>query len=190
MSHEVAVEAITLKVVPFQEHSHIITLFSKQHGKICIACKKQKKIKREGFSPLLLVEAEVLMSEKQVWKSFSFEVIHSFARLRTNLETLRHAAGAAQFLANTLPMHAGVDELYNDFHDYLKTLSFFDMPHVASTAFLAKYCALEGVLGTGNNLSSDELDVCEMLVEKPFQELYGTVCEKALLKKLVVVASR
>lgn len=189
MSHK-AIEAITLKVVPFEEHSHIITLFSKEHGKICIAAKKQKKIRREGFSPLLLVEAEVHVSEKPVWKSFSCEVINSFPRLRMTLETLRHAAGAAQFLAHALPLHAASDILYEQFYEYLKTVTFFDMPHVASTAFLAKYCALEGILGIGAPLSQDELNVCEMLAESPFEELYKTGCEKSLLRKLVVVATR
>lgn len=183
-----ALEAIILKVVPFEEHSHIVTLFSKEYGKVTLITKRGQKTK--GLSPLLLVEAEAHVSEKEIWKAHHFEVINSFPQLRLKLDILRHAAGACQFLAHTLPIHAKSLELYSHFLEFLQKLSFFTLPHVASSALLAKFCLLEGLLGGDLPLCKEEQLTCHMLAYEPFETLYKVVCEEALLKKLVVIATR
>jgi DNA repair protein RecO len=185
-----AIEAIILKAVPFEEQTQILTLFSKEYGKISLVLKKQKKTNREGLGPLLLVEAEVMVSEKELWKTKNYDVINSFPRLRQRLDTLRHAAASTQFLAKILPLHAPAPTLYRYFHEYLTHLSNFTDPQVATTCFLAKLCALEGVLGENGRLSSEEVTLCLEMAKTTFEDLYSFHCDQGLAKKLVMMCTR
>lgn len=185
-----AISAIVIKAIAFEEQTHILTLFSKERGKIALAIKQPKRAKRQGFSPLLAVEAIVVPSEKDVWKCFSCEVTNSFPRLRMNLEVLRYAVGTTHILAQALPMHAPSDALYDEYISFLSLIPAFTHPHVAATAFMAKLCLHEGILGAHGPLAKDDAELCLQLAEKPFGEIHEYTCDKALLRKLAVVVTR
>lgn len=185
-----AITGIILKSVPYEEHTHIITVFSKERGKVLLAVRQSKKTKREGFSPLLAVDALVCPAEKEMWKCRNCEITNSFPRLRQNLDTLRYAVGVTQILADTLPFQAEVHELYDSFLLFLRHLPLFHHAHVAAAAFLAKLCVHEGLLGISPPLSQEEVTVSLELAKRSFEELYAASCEKALLRKLAVVVLR
>jgi DNA repair protein RecO len=185
-----AIEAITLKTTPFEERSYILSLFSKEYGRISCVVKSKKSSSHTSFSPLLRVEAEVCVTDKELWKCPRCEVTNSYPKLRLHLEQLRQAVSMTQFLSYALPLHAPEPELYETLDAYLTHLPLFTQPHVATTAFIAKFCALQGLLGKSYPLSQDELEICEMLASQNFDLLTKTVCEKSLLQKLQLIATR
>lgn len=184
-----AIEAIILKATPFEERSFILSLFSKEYGRIsCVV--KSKKSSHTSFSPLLRVEAEVCVSHKALWKCARCEVTNSYPNLRLKLPTLKNAVATTQFLSYTLPLHAEQAELYDLLQQYFIYLPFFKEPHVATTAFMAKFCLLEGLLGKSYPLNHEELDVCQSLAQKDFESLTQTSCETGMLEKLQLIATR
>ncbi|HXF28513.1 MAG TPA: recombination protein O N-terminal domain-containing protein, partial [Chlamydiales bacterium] len=69
-----ALEGIILKTVRLQETNEILTLFSKEQGIISLIVKRRQ----QSFSPLLKIEAEIMISEKELKKCRHIHVTGSF----------------------------------------------------------------------------------------------------------------
>ena len=141
-----AVEGITLTSFAFQETSHIISLLTKEHGRIKCVTKSYRKTQVRSISPLLGVELLVIPSEKELWKCKEYIVRTSYPHLRTSLKHLRIAAEITNFLDKFLPLHHQVLHLYTLYSDFLAHLPHFIHPHVAATCFLEKLMVHEGML--------------------------------------------
>ena len=103
-----AIEAIVLKAKRFQEHKHILTLFSKECGIISVIATARK----QAFSPLLKVEVELMPSEKELKKCKAVQIVGSYQALRLSLEKLQRAAMMLDFVEKELPTDEPVEELY------------------------------------------------------------------------------
>ena len=188
MKQPQAIEAIILKSIAHQEKSYIVTLFSKELGKICVASRLSKKT--AALSPLSLIEAVVTPSDKQIVKCRSLEVRNVFFHLRQNLNVLRLCLQMCRYLEYTLPLCAPVSALYEEFMLFVQHIAHYKTPHVAAVKFLAKLCLLDGILGVCPPLSQEEVALCLSFANQPYEALQDAFCEKALLEKLFVVAGR
>ena len=141
-----AIEGITLASFAFQENSHILSLFTKEHGRVKCVTKGTKKLPLRGLGPLLGVEMQVIVSDKELWKCRECIVTTSYPNLRTSLEALRYAAEISQLLDRLLPLHHPVAHLYSLFGNFLSEMPLFEKPHVAACTFLEKFLIIEGML--------------------------------------------
>jgi len=183
-----AVEAIILKSIPYQEKTYIVTVFSKELGKICIASRLSKKT--HALSPLSLVEAVVTPSDKDILRCHSLEVRHAFFQLRQNLAVLQKSLQITEFLAYYLPLGAQASHLYDEFSLFLQHVAAFTAPHVAAIKFLATLSILDGTLSASPPLSESEALLCTSFASTPYEGLKDAHCDKTLLEKLLVVAGR
>lgn len=147
-----AIEGITLASFAFQESSHILSVFTKEHGRIKCVAKSGRKAQMRGLCPLLGVELLVIPSEKELWKCTECQVATSYPSLRTSLEHLRFAAQITDLLDKFLPLHHPVEHLYILYSQFLANMPTFAKPHVAACMFLEKLLVLEGMLEGGSRL--------------------------------------
>ncbi|MBS0637537.1 MAG: DNA repair protein RecO [Verrucomicrobia bacterium] len=141
-----AVEGITLSSLAFQENSHIISVFSKEHGRIKCITKSSRKSTVRGLGPLLGLEMQVMVSDKELWKCQECQVTRSYPQLRSSLTHLRFAAQITDLLDKLLPLHHPVGNLYVLYCQFLDTLGTQSHPHIAASIFLEKLLIAEGML--------------------------------------------
>ncbi len=144
--HTHAIEGITLSSFRFQEQAHILSVFSKEHGRIKCVTKSTRKSQNRGLGPLLLVEMQVVISENELWKSRECHVATSFPLLRSSLDHLRYASQITDLLDKLLPLHHPVPHLYILYSQFLTNLANSKYPHVPACIFLEKFLVLEGML--------------------------------------------
>lgn len=147
-----AIEGITLASFAFQESSHILSVFTKQHGRIKCVTKGGKKAQMRGLCPLLGVELLVVPSEKELWKCTECQVATSYPSLRTSLSHLQFAAQVTDLLDKLLPLHHPVGNLYILYSQFLANIQSFEKPHIAACIFLEKLLVAEGMLEGGSKL--------------------------------------
>ncbi len=141
-----AIEGITLASFAFQENAHILSIFSKEHGKIKCVCKSYSKSKARGFSPLLGVEMVVIPSDKELWKSKECTVTTSYQALRLSLAHLRFAAEVTDLINRILPLHHPVPELYALYSKFLQEAAESNPAHESACRFLERFLFVEGML--------------------------------------------
>ncbi len=141
-----ALEGITLASFAFQENSHILSVFSKEYGRIKCVVKGTKKMPIRGLGPLLGVEMQVIVSDKELWKCPECIVTTSYPHLRKTLEALRYGAEISLLLDRLLPLHHPVPNLYGLFSSFLSDMPSFEKPCVAACTFLEKFLVAEGML--------------------------------------------
>ncbi len=179
MHNTQAVEGITLASFSFQENSHILSVFSKEHGRIKCVAKSSRKSHLRGFCPLLGVEMQVIPSDKELWKCRECLVTTSYPSLRLSLEHIRYAAQVTDLLNKILPLQHPVEQLYELYDKFLFTMPNFKKPHVAACIFLEKFLVIEGMLEAGS-----PLDKCSF--ENPLEE----AVELGYYNKLVHLVSK
>ena len=145
-----AVEGITLASFAFQESSHILSVFTPDHGRIKCVTKSFKKNTTRGLGPLLGVELQVIISDKELWKCRECHVTTSYPTLRLSLEHLRYAAQITDLLDKLLPLHHPVPHIFSFYNDFLLHLPSYIKPHTAACVFLEKYLVAEGMLETAS----------------------------------------
>ncbi len=148
-----AVVGITLASFPFQENAHILSIFSKEHGKIKCVTKSYSKSKARGFSPLLGVEMVVIPSDKELWKCKECIVTTSYQALRLSLTHLRFAAEVTDLINRLLPLQHPVPELYALYSQFLADIAHMEPAHSAACIFLEKLLITEGMLDKERGLS-------------------------------------
>lgn len=147
-----AIEGITLATFAFQESSHILSVFTKELGRIKCVTKSFRKNQLRGLCPLLGVELQVIPSDKELWKCKECVVATSYPSLRTSLEHLQYAAQITNLLDKLLPLQHPVEHIYVLYEQFLIHLPNFSKPHVAACLFLEKYLVMEGMLESGSAL--------------------------------------
>ncbi len=141
-----ALEGVTLASFAFQENSHIISVFTKEHGRIKCVTKSYRKSNVRGLCPLLGVEIQVIVSDKELWKCKECHVNTSYPNLRLSLDHLRFSAQVTDLLDKLLPLHHPVPQIYELYKQFLVNLPHFEQPHVAACIFLENFLVNEGML--------------------------------------------
>ena len=146
MHNTQAIEGVTLASFAFQENAHILSIFSKEHGRIKCVTKSYKKALTRGYCPLLGVEMQVIVSEKELWKCKECIVTTSYPSLRRSLSTLRHVAEITDLLNRLLPLHHALPELYSLYSQFLAEAANQEPAYHAACLFLEKFLIIEGML--------------------------------------------
>lgn len=141
-----AITGVTLASFAFEETAHILSILSKEHGRIKCVHKSSKKASVRGLSSLLGVEMTVCPSEKELWKCQEVLVVTSYPHLRLKLDRLRYAAEVTDLLDKLLPLQLPVPFIHDLYLAYLHHLPQFAAPDVASSLFLEKFYVSEGML--------------------------------------------
>ena len=119
--------AIILKKIIFAEGSEVVTLYSRDDGKVRAVARSVKSAKSRlafGLQDLFLSEVEVAVSRR----SHSLPVItgvrpvHTFMRLRESDEAVHLALYATELLLKSTPDHEPQPRLYDLFAAYLAHL--------------------------------------------------------------------
>lgn len=108
--------------------------------------KSSKKSQGRGLSPLLGVEMQVIISDKELWKCKECHVATSYPQLRSTLSALRYASQVTDLLDKLLPLHHPVPHLYTLYSKFLADLGPSTHPHVTACIFLEKFLICEGML--------------------------------------------
>src|SRR5258708_29920825 len=132
------IEGIIIKVTPFAETAHILTLFSKQHGTVSLIYKNGSKKQLRSYSPLLKIEALTVVSEKELWKAKELTILCSYQGLRLSLEKLTLAIYLLQAVAKIVPEKTSCASIYTLFDEHLLALHSTVNPYAVAASFLLK----------------------------------------------------
>lgn len=172
-----SVEGIILRRRPFRETSLIVTLFTREQGKIKILCKgvrKGKTLLAAVFEPLSHVHVvyyEKLRSDIHLMKEAS--LIHSFAALKARLEAYGYASYFSELLDTLFESHGKSPEVFDIFLSAM-TLLESEEPKKVARIFEAKLFQSLGWFPL--------LDRCSICGEKSVEKSYfsarqgGIVC--------------
>jgi len=169
-----AITGITLATSTFEETAHILSVFSKEHGRIKCVHKSFRKASVRGLSSLLAVEMTVCPSDKELWKCQDVTVVTSYPALRLKLDRLRHAAEVTDLIDKLLPLHLAVPHIYELYAAFMHHLPHFAAPDVAASLFLEKFYASEGML-----------EGQPRFLEKQFEECYSEKSDLGRYQKLI-----
>lgn len=115
-------EGIILKRENFQESDRILTIYTKEHGKIKASAKAARKItsKLAGNLELFFYVHLMLAQGRNIDKIAASEVIENYAKLRTDLDKIR----LASYLVNLLDRLTKVLHKDNNIFNLLKNTIF------------------------------------------------------------------
>lgn len=125
MSREQKYTAVVLKKQPFGESDEIITLYSKEAGKIrCLAksVKSSKSKMQQRLQALFLLN--ITLSLGKLPKIISAEVVEVYYRLRENLAAVKAAYYASELVSKISPDEQKNEKLYKSLTDFLEFLNF------------------------------------------------------------------
>ncbi len=116
---------LILKKQAFLEADEIITIFTKEKGKVRVLAKSVKLVKSKlsgSLQNLFLVEITVAKPSARLPKLIGSRVINSFSSLRENLECLKRTFYAQELVLKfTADEHKNI-KLFDLLHEYLKFL--------------------------------------------------------------------
>jgi recombinational DNA repair protein (RecF pathway) len=171
-----AIEAIITRSTPFEERGHILLAFSSQFGFISLFHKQFKSQNMRGLSPLLKIEAEVIPSEKDLWKAKKLHITGSYQALRLNRDKLSLAFFFLKTLEELLPKRAQSLFHYGLLDSHLDLLKEGRSPFAVASSFLLKLYAHEGILK--RELSKEE----ELLLLGSIESIKELHCTRELFE--------
>ena len=139
------IEGIVLQVHSFDEASHLLILFSKEHGVVKTSVRSQKRSGMRSFSPLLLIQGVITKSAQEIWKSRDLAVVNTFSSLRTSYEKLEMAALACKAIKKALPMQLALPQIYELFYTFLSDLHRYREAKTALAKLFIEIMIVEGL---------------------------------------------
>ncbi|NTV90165.1 MAG: DNA repair protein RecO [Clostridiales bacterium] len=143
----VKVKGIVIKEVNTGEADKIITIFSRQRGKMTASARGARRptSKYAAGTQILGYNDYVLFSGKDMYSVNSSEVIEPFYEIRNDIVKLTYAAHILEIVSDTLqenqPANRALQLLLNTFHILAKT----DRdPALATLVFELRYLAISG----------------------------------------------
>lgn len=125
MSRELKLTAIILKKQPFKEGDEIITLFTKELGKIRVLAKSVKSPKsklQQKLQALFLVD--VIVTQGNFPKIIGAEPIKVFQAMRENLQAMKMAFYAIELVLKLTADEQKNEALFNLLEAFLEFLDF------------------------------------------------------------------
>ena len=124
MPHEAPYTAVILKKQPYKEADEIITLYTKQAGKVRALAKSVKSPKSKLQQKLqALFFVEVILAGGKMPKIIGVETLDVFAGLRENLEALKRAFYGTELILKFTPDEQPNPQLFSLLHDFLFSLA-------------------------------------------------------------------
>jgi recombinational DNA repair protein (RecF pathway) len=173
-----AIEAIITRTTSFEERSHILLAFSREFGFVSLIHKQFRSQNLRGLSPLLKIEAEVIPSEKDLWKATKLHVAHSYQALRLNRDRLSLAFFFLKTLEEMLPKRAQSLFHYALLETHLDLMAESRSPFAIASSFLLKLYFHEGILKRG--LSKEE----ELLLSGSREIVKELACERQFFEEI------
>ncbi|MDB6081248.1 MAG: recO [Chlamydiia bacterium] len=173
-----SIEGIILKARSFGEASHILTLFSKECGLIQLVTNNHYKKFLRSYSPLLKVEADVIPSDKELWKCKELIITASYQACRLNLEKLKIAIFILHKIHRILPYRQPIESLYVIIDEHLNALNEHPKPYAAGASLLLKLYHHEGML------QEHLYPNVEKLLKADLRELEDIDCSLELLREI------
>jgi len=117
-------EAIVLATMDYRESDRIVTLFTREQGKVRgVARGAKKSMKRFGgaLEPFAHLSVEVVVREG-LSSIRSADIVTVYPRIREDLAKIGHAGYAVELAGRFLPDHAAIPRLYRLLVAYLEQL--------------------------------------------------------------------
>ncbi len=107
MSEISTVQGIVLKKIEYGDTSHIITLYTKQHGKLSAIIKGSRSSKSKmGNKVDVMNLVEIVLYKKQsreVQVISQVELMNPFSKIKEDLQKLKYATGILELLLSLIP---------------------------------------------------------------------------------------
>lgn len=147
MSRETQYTGVILKKQPLGDTDELITLFTKEQGKVRVLAKSVKSTKsklQQKLQALFFVEIRVTTGDLP--KVIGVETIKTYSTLRENLQGLKHAFYALEFVLKFSADEQKNEKLFVIFESFLEFLNSCPAPATLDLGLLKfKLSALETV---------------------------------------------
>lgn len=150
MSRETKYTGIILKKQPFSEADEIITLFTKEAGKVRVFAKSVKLAKSKLNSKLqALFEVSISVANAKLPKLTAVETLEVFAALRENLQALKTAYYACELVLKFTPDEQKNENLFFLLEKFFTVLSGNISDEATETALAVFKIQILSALGFG-----------------------------------------
>ncbi len=174
-------QAIVIKRSNYKEADKLITLFTKDNGKIAARAKGVRNLKSKNRSNLeLFNHLKVYLVEGHVWYIITqTELLDPNSSLKTDLSGTNNAFFISEILDKLIPEEENSDELF-DF--ILKTFKYLD--HIDTLNFINAFCVKllkmtgyynENIFKSGNMSIKPYLD---KLLRSTYEEILNTKTDR------------
>jgi DNA repair protein RecO (recombination protein O) len=142
------VEGIVIKTIPYGESNIIITLYTKELGKVGVMARGAKKPKSRfaSISQLFTYGIFVFQKSQGLGTLQQGESLHSFRKIREDLVKTAYAA----YLVELLDRHTAENEMRSDLYGWMKqALEYIDFgidPEVITFLFEMKIMKVAGIV--------------------------------------------
>ncbi len=174
-------QSIILKKSVFSEGNEIITIYTRELGKVRAVARAVKSIKSKlayGLQTLFYSEVELIQSKK-MHQIIGVRVLNTFKKLRENKKTIYAALYAAELVLKSTPDEQPNEQLFDALLKFLEHLDANpNQPHPCSACFVLNAMALNGY-----GINAEVCVICNKKLSDS-QQLYfstyksGFLCEK------------
>ncbi|HYV33319.1 MAG TPA: DNA repair protein RecO [Candidatus Limnocylindria bacterium] len=158
MSRETKLTAIILKKQPFKEGDEIITLFTKEQGKVRVLAKSVKSAKsklQQKLQALFLVEMIVTTGEFP--KIIGVEALQVYHHLRENLQAMKMAFYAIELVLKITVDEQPNENLFNSLKNFLEFLDAEKQQEILNLGLAKFKIEILEVSGLGMQSQKNEL---------------------------------
>jgi DNA repair protein RecO (recombination protein O) len=179
-------EAIVLKSLDYKDHERILTLFSKEEGRISLIVKGVSSSNHQKLavtSPFCQAQFFFVRGKSELLRYRDSTILSDNHHLRSHFSHLEAAGLMAKALLDSQLPHKPAPALYALFISYLKNLPNFSNPLPLTTSFFLKMLHHEGLFTSLNYYFTEseqellrDLLQCQSykkLQEKPLTEAFA-----------------
>ncbi len=182
MSEISTVHGIVLKKLEFGDTSHIITLYTKEHGKLSAIIKGSRSSKSKmGNKVDVMNLVEVVLYKKksrEVQVISQVDLINPFSKIKEDLEKLKYGTGILELLLSLVPEDDVNERL---FYGTVKALEKMNVTEKIDANIFAKYL-LFFIKETGYEIQLEYCTECNSDLHKSrsfaFKPDQGILCDK------------
>jgi DNA repair protein RecO (recombination protein O) len=161
-------DAVLLRSVDYGESDRIVTLLTREFGKVALIARGARRSKKRfaaSLEPFLLVSAEVALGRGEVGRLSQAQITRAFPKILSDLERMSLAGAALELVRGTAPVRAADARVFSATVGMLEA---FDQAEVARNEMLLAF-ALRLIATLG---FAPRLDMCGRCgkrapVEKP-----------------------
>ncbi|MDD5307906.1 MAG: DNA repair protein RecO [Deltaproteobacteria bacterium] len=158
--------AFLVRLVDYGESDRIVTLFTRDYGKISALARGARKSRRRfggALEPFCLLEVTLASHARGLWRLGETTLVAAYPGLASSLARLGAAARILELAREVVPEHEPDPAMFELLEQALPALSRADEPHVAATAAAA---SLRVLALAGFELRFTDCSVCGAPVPK------------------------
>lgn len=180
-------EGVILRVIPFQDHHQILTVFSLEHG-LCRLIFKRGKAKAGLCVPLTEAEFIYRKTNSELLQCQEISLINAHLGLRHSLAALQASCDLSQAVMTSQVIENPGPLLYRLFTYYLNKIPLLADPQILVASFRLKLLQHEGLFSPENQsfFSKDEMaTVAQLAACRKWQELTSLAVPPNLQERIV-----